>query len=30
MGRSLTTKEKELKEVVGANVRRLRISEVVN
>lgn len=27
MGRSLTTKEKELKEVVGANVRRLRISK---
>lgn len=26
MGRSLTTKEKELKEVVGANVRRLRRS----
>lgn len=27
MGRSLTTKEKELKEVVGANVRRLRRSK---
>ena len=27
MARSLTTKEKELKEVVGANVRRLRISK---
>lgn len=27
MGRSLTTKEKELKEIVGANVKRLRLSK---
>ena len=27
MARSLTTKEKELKEVVGANVKRLRRSK---
>lgn len=27
MGRSLTAKEKELKEIVGANVKRLRLSK---
>lgn len=27
MGRSLTTQEKELKEIVGANVKRLRLSK---
>ena len=30
MGRSLTAKEKELKEIVGANVKRLRLSALVN